>query len=250
MGQVAPVRVVDAQNTASRANNQPSTSATGDRSTAGPAPGSGVVRGRGRGVMPPGGARGGQIRRPGADHQHGGDKPDLQKLGMKFGGQISITSSNNQSGGKKGEGGVSVMKMKGDVAVGSAVSIKDAANNKPGTSSSSSGPSKPIIAAGESSKADTNNQDSPRVKEEPGEEQEPEAVENFDDYGDGDYADGGDDEYPGADMYADDPDFTGENVDADDGMDVDLYNQYKNRGDDGEYDEDEAPLDDEYEEET
>ena len=188
--------------------------------------------------MPPMGR--GQLRRPGED------KPDLQKLGMKFGGQISITSSNNQAGagGKKGQDGqgVSVMKMKGDVQVGAAVSIKDAAKPE---SSSSSGP-KP--SSGESSKADTNNSvDTPRVKEEPSEEHDPEVAENFDDYGDGDYGDGADEEYPDTDMYGDDPDFTGENVDGD-GMEVDLYNQYKNRGDD--YDEDEAPLDDEYEEEA
>ena len=63
------------------------------------------------------------------------EKPDLQKLGLKFGGQISITSSGNQPGAAKKPGqpapvdnnqGVSVTKMKGGVPVGDPVSIKDA----------------------------------------------------------------------------------------------------------------------------
>ena len=63
------------------------------------------------------------------------EKPDLQKLGLKFGGQISITSSGNQQPGaskKPGQPapvdnnqGVSVTKMKGDVPEGDPVSIKD-----------------------------------------------------------------------------------------------------------------------------
>ena len=203
------------------------------RNMGGPRPG------RGRGGPPPAGR--GQVRRPGP----GEDKPDLQKLGMKFGGQISITSSNQhpgkKAGGEAGQG-VSVMKMKGDQQVGGPVSIKDATSNK-------GGPAKPGASAGESSKAD---QESPSVKVEPTDHEETEAAvaENFDDYGDGDYGDGNEEDYvgPGAE-YLDDPDFTGEDVDGD-GMDVDLYNQYKSRGE-GDFEEDEeAPLDDEYEEEA
>jgi len=135
------------------------------------------------------------------------------------------------------------MKMKGDVQVGDAVSIKDATSTK-GNSKANS------VSGGESSKADSNNQESPIVKEEPRDDVDNEvAEENFDDYGDGDYADGNEDDYvgPGAE-YLDDPDFTGEDVEAD-GMDVDLYSQYKSRGE-GDFEEDEAPLDDEYEEEA
>merc|ERR1712126_378465 len=166
----------------------------------------------------------------------GEGKPDLQQLGMKFGGQISITSSNQAPGGKKQAGGqdggqgVSVMKMKGDVQVGNAVSIKDATSTK-GNSKTNS------VSGGESSRADSNNQEQPNVKEEPRDDVDTEvAEENLDDY-----------VGPGAE-YLDDPDFTGEDVEAD-GMDVDLYSQYKNRGE-GDFEEDEAPLDDEYEEEA
>ena len=229
VGQVAPVRVSDVQ-PPSRAS-QPSTSAAGEGMK------NNVARGgKGRG-LPVAGR--GQIRRPGED------KPDLQKLGMKFGGQISITSSNQSPGGKKqGDGGqgVSVTKMKGDMMVGAPVSIKDATSTKAGTSKSSS-------STGESSKADSATSNSePNVKEEP-KDVDTEVAENFDDYGDGDYGDGNEEDYvgPGAE-YLDDPDFTGEEVDGD-GVDEDLYNQYKHRGE-GEYEEDEEPLDDEYEEET
>jgi len=242
VGQVAPVRVGDNQ-PPSRAQNQPSTSAAGDTSRGHMSSTQGRG-GKGRG-MPP--ARGPTGRKPGQGMVEG--KPNLQQLGMKFGGQISITSSNQAPGGKKQMGGqdggqgVSVMKMKGDVQVGDAVSIKDATSTK-GNSKANS------VSGGESSKADSNNQESPIVKEEPRDDVDNEvAEENFDDYGDGDYADGNEDDYvgPGAE-YLDDPDFTGEDVEAD-GMDVDLYSQYKNRGE-GDFEEDEAPLDDEYEEEA
>ena len=235
VGQVAPVRVGDGHATA-RAS-QPSTSAAGD-----PVRALAANRGRGRG-QPPGGR--GQIRRPGGMEE---DKPDLQKLGMKFGGQISITSSNQPQGKKSGSGdagqGLSVMKMKGNEHVGGAVSIKDATSNKNGSSKPSS--------SGESSKADSAQAATPSVKEEPkdNEDTEAEVSENFDDYGDGDNGDVYEEDYvgPGAE-YLDDPDFTGEDVDGD-GMDVDLYSQYKSRGE-GDYEEDEpAPLDEEYEEDV
>ena len=125
--------------------------------------------------------------------------------------------------------------------VGIPVSIKDATSTKSGSSKS----------GGESSKADSGSYQVPNVKEEPKDAVDQEVTENFDDYGDGDYGDWNEEDYvgPGAE-YLDDPDFTGEDVDAD-GMDVDLYNQYKNRGE-GDYDDDQEqiPLDDEYEEEA
>jgi hypothetical protein len=86
------------------------------------------------------------------------NRPDLQKLGLKFGGQISITSTGNQqqggkrggSGGPGGGGGqggpgvdaqgVSITKLKGDMPVGSPVSIRDATNKQGGSSSSASRP--------------------------------------------------------------------------------------------------------------
>ena len=138
--------------------------------------------------------------------------------------------------------GVSVTKMKGDVPVGDPVSIKDA-KTKQGSSSST----------GESSKAETEQRDVPNVKEEPTEaEVEAEEPDNFDDYGDGDgdYGDGNDEDGgyigPADAMYGDDPDFAG---DDGDGVGVDYY-RYKNR--DGEYEEDEEepPVDEEYEEES
>ena len=230
VGQVAPVRIGDGHVQA-RAN-QPSTSAAGDPVRA-------LASNRGRGQPPVGR---GHIRKPG----QGEDKPDLQKLGMKFGGQISITSSNQPQGRKVGDAGqgVSVMKMKGNEQVGGPVTINDAAGNKNGSNKPSS--------SGESSKADSAQAATPSVKEEPkdNEDTEAEVSENFDDYGDGDYGEGNEEDYvgPGAE-YLDDPDFTGEEVDGD-GMD-DLYSQYKSRGE-GDYEEDEeaAPLDDEYEEEV
>lgn len=237
VGQVAPVRVGDGHALA-RAS-QPSTSAAGD-----PVRAVAANRGRGRG-QPPAGR--GQIRRPGGQETE--DKPDLQKLGMKFGGQISITSSNQPQGKKSGPGdggqGLSVVKMKGNEHVGGPVSIKDATSNKNGSSQPSS--------SGESSKAESVQAATPSVKEEPkdNEDTEAEVSENFDDYGDGDNGDNYEEEYvgPGAE-YLDDPDFTGEDVDGD-GMDVDLYSQYKSRGE-GDYEEDEeaAPLDEEYEEDV
>ena len=179
------------------------------------------------------------------------EKPDLQKLGLKFGGQISITSSGNQPGATKkppslpvaagdNNQGVSVTKMKGDVPVGVPVSITDA-KTKQGTSK----------GAGESSKAETDQAEVPNVKEEPSEaEVETEDTANFDDYGDGDYGDGNEVENdyigPADAMYGDDPDFAGDDVD---GMDIDGYYRYKNR--DGEYEEEEEPpLEEEYEEEN
>ncbi len=140
VGQVAPVRVGDGHVT-NRAS-QPSTSAAGD-----PVRALAANRGRGRG-QPPAGR--GQIRRPGGQEE---DKPDLQKLGMKFGGQISITSSNQPQGKKSGSGdggqGLSVMKMKGNEHVGGPVSIKDA------TSNSNKNGSRQPSSSGESSKADS-----------------------------------------------------------------------------------------------
>ena len=177
------------------------------------------------------------------------EKPDLQKLGLKFGGQISITSSGNQPGSTKkppsqptvgdNNQGVSVTKMKGDVPVGVPVSIKDAKTKQ--------GPSK---SSGESSKTETEEAEQPSVKEEPSEaEVEGEETENFDDYGDGDFGDGNElgSEYigPADAMYGDDPDFAG---DDGDGVDVDYFG-YKNR--EGEYEEEEEPpVDEEYEEEN
>merc|ERR1719210_1673002 len=91
-------------------------------------------------------------------------------------------------GGQDGGQGVSVTKMKGDVQVGDAVSIKDATSTK-GNSKANS------VSGGESSKADSNNQESPIVKEEPRDDVDNEvAEENFDDYGDGDYSDGNEDD--------------------------------------------------------
>ena len=100
--------------------------------------------GRGRG-MPPGG-RGGFMRpgsmprpHPGPSHhvsgEHGPQRPDLQRLGLKFGGQISITSTANQAkamAGGAGDGtGVSITKLKGDIPVGSPVNIRESGQHKP-----------------------------------------------------------------------------------------------------------------------
>ena len=91
---------------------------------------------------------------------HPPNRPDLQKLGLKFGGQISITSTGNQ-GGKRGGGaggpggggggvdaqGVSITKLKGDMPVGSPVSIRDA-TTKQQQGGGGQGPAGPSSSSG------------------------------------------------------------------------------------------------------
>lgn len=101
------------------------------------------MRGRGRGMHPPG------MQRPrphpnqasSSHHNHGGSgeaRPDLQKLGLKFGGSISIgviDSGNHKSGKRAGAGdgqGVSIQKLKGDVPVGVPMNIRESGTSKSG----------------------------------------------------------------------------------------------------------------------
>ncbi len=116
-------------------------------SAVGGTPGQGL--GVGSGAVPIAGGSGHTSGGPGdgggVDHHHHHppppNRPDLQKLGLKFGGQISITSTGNQgkrggAGGGGGGGGgtdaqgVSITKLKGDMPVGSPVSIRDATNKQ------------------------------------------------------------------------------------------------------------------------
>lgn len=124
----------------------PRPGSSGGNKPAGPpatAAGPGQGLGVGSGAVPVGVGGGSGV--PAAGSSSGGDahqppnRPDLQKLGLKFGGQISITSTGNQGkrGGQGGGGGgtdaqgVSITKLKGDLPVGSPVSIRDATNKHP-----------------------------------------------------------------------------------------------------------------------
>jgi hypothetical protein len=129
------------------AGNKPAPQPPGPSGAAavGGTPGQGL--GVGSGAVPIAGGSGHTSGGPGGgagvDHHHHHppppNRPDLQKLGLKFGGQISITSTGNQGkrGGAGGGGGggtdaqgVSITKLKGDMPVGSPVSIRDATNKQ------------------------------------------------------------------------------------------------------------------------
>ena len=96
------------------------------------------MRGRGRGMLGPGGMpRPRNIPHPGPSAHHSDARPDLLKLGQKFGGSISIgviDTGNNRPGGKKAPGdgtGVSIQKLKGDVPVGAPMNIRESGTGVP-----------------------------------------------------------------------------------------------------------------------
>ncbi len=96
------------------------------------------MRGRGRGMMGPGGMpRHRNVPHPGASAHHSDARPDLLKLGQKFGGSISIgviDTGNNRPGGKRAPGdghGVSIQKLKGDVPVGAPMNIRESGPGGP-----------------------------------------------------------------------------------------------------------------------